>query len=107
MPDKNKLTNKIQANPSLTVFQKKVLTSTLDILRGEVRTYAQIAKGVGSPKAARAVGRALGKNPYAPSVPCHRVVSTDGTIGGYSGSGGIKQKRKLLEAEGAKIKKDK
>ena len=53
-----------------------------------------------SPYSARAVGNAVGKNPYAPKIPCHRVIKSDGSLGGYSGKGGIKTKRKLLKKEG-------
>ena len=70
----------------------------LEIPRGEVKTYSWVAKKVGSPNAARAVGRVMALNPYAPHVPCHRVIAVDGTIGGYSG--GIAQKRAILKKEG-------
>ena len=52
------------------------------------------------PKAARAVANAVGKNPNAPEIPCHRVIRSDGSLGGYSGPGGIKTKKKLLKKEG-------
>ncbi len=84
-----------------TVFQRKVYEAILRIPRGQVRTYAQIARAVGSPKAARAVGQALKRNRWAPAIPCHRVVASDGTLGGYSGSGGLSAKRRLLAAERA------
>ena len=87
-----------------TPFQKKVWKTLLQIPRGEVRTYAWIAQMIGSPKAMRAVGNAVGKNPLAPEVPCHRVVRTDGSLGGYSGRGGIKEKRRLLKKEGLSAK---
>lgn len=83
----------------LTPFQKKVLLEVLLIPRGEVRTYAWVARRLGSSAYARAVGGALSKNPYAPGVPCHRVISGDGSIGGYSG--GVKKKKELLIKEGA------
>ena len=67
---------------------------------GEVVTYSQIAENIGHPKAARAVANACGANPNPIVVPCHRVIRSDGELGGYSGPGGIKQKRKLLENEG-------
>ena len=79
-----------------TPFQKRVWKALLEIPRGEVRTYAWVARKIGSPKAVRAVG----KNPFAPGVPCHRVIRQDGSLGGYSGSGGIKTKRSLLKKEG-------
>lgn len=86
-----------------TEFQKKVWAACSTIPAGETRTYQWLAKKIGHPKAARAVGAALGQNPYAPKVPCHRVVRSDGGMGGYSGRGGIKTKIKLLQKEGAKI----
>ncbi len=64
---------------------------------GRVRTYGWVARKIGHPNAARAVGNALKKNPLAPMVPCHRVISSNG-IGGYSG--GLEKKRRLLEKEG-------
>ncbi len=68
-----------------TVFQIKVWKALKDIPRGEVRTYSEIARQIGHPKSARAVANACAKNPYIPEVPCHRVVRTDGGLGGYSG----------------------
>jgi len=73
------------------------------IPRGKVRTYKEIARIVGHPRAYRAVGSALNKNPYR-NVPCHRVVRTDGSIGGYAN--GTKKKIALLRKEGVKIKND-
>lgn len=86
----------------LTNFQKKVYKAVLQIPLGQVRSYSWIAKKIGSPGATRAVGTALKKNPFAPFVPCHRVVKNDGSLGGYSG--GVKKKRKLLEQEQTIIK---
>ncbi|MBI2083373.1 MAG: MGMT family protein [Deltaproteobacteria bacterium] len=83
-------------------FQKRVWRALLEIPRGEVRTYGWLAKTIGSPKACRAVGNALGKNPLAPHVPCHRIVASNG-IGGYSGRGGARKKRRLLAKEGIKL----
>jgi methylated-DNA-[protein]-cysteine S-methyltransferase len=83
-----------------TAFQKKVWDEIDKIPRGKVITYGQIAKNIGKPKAARAVANACGANPNPIVVPCHRVIRSDGELGGYSGPGGIKQKRKLLENEG-------
>ena len=62
-----------------------------------------MAIDIKSPKSARAVANACAKNPYAPKIPWHRVIRTDGTIGGYSGRGGIKQKLKLLRSENVAI----
>ena len=66
---------------------------------GQVTTYGEIAKRIGHPKASRAVGQALGHNPVPIVIPCHRVVSSSGGLGGYSG--GLSIKRRLLEMEGA------
>ena len=82
-----------------TKFQKKVWNYLKKIPKGEVRTYLQVAKAIGKPKAYRAVANAVGKNPYPPKIPCHRVIRTDGSIGGYSGKGGIKTKLRLLRSE--------
>ena len=87
--------NKLSGTP----FQLKVWNYLKKIPKGKVKTYAQVAKAVGKPKAVRAVANAIGKNPYPPSIPCHRVIRSDGSIGGYSGRGGIKQKLKLLRSE--------
>jgi len=81
------------------LFYQLVWRACLNIPEGETRTYGWIAKKIGRPKAARAVGRALAANPFAPRVPCHRVIRADGSLGGYSGRGGIKRKRALLRRE--------
>ena len=83
-----------------TKFQLKVWNYLKKIPRGKVKTYAQVAKAIGKPLAVRAVANAIGKNPYAPKIPCHRVIRSDGSLGGYSGKGGIKTKRFLLQKEG-------
>lgn len=83
----------------LTSFQKKVYTVVKQIPMGEVRTYAWVAKRIGKPKATRAVGTALKKNPFTIIVPCHRVVRSDGSLGAYSL--GKDLKKRLLEVEGA------
>jgi O-6-methylguanine DNA methyltransferase len=91
---------KIKNDRGLTEFEKKVLLATLEIPRGETRSYAWVASRINSPKAARAVGNALNKNPYAPDVPCHRVIASSGSPGGYAR--GIKEKIRLLGRENAK-----
>jgi len=83
-----------------TTFQLKVWNYLKKIPRGSVKTYIQVAKGIGKPLAVRAVANAIGKNPYAPRIPCHRVIRSDGSLGGYSGKGGIKTKKLLLKKEG-------
>ena len=72
----------------------------MKIPKGKVKNYKEVAKGIKMPKSARAVANACGKNPYAPKVPCHRVVRSDGSLGGFSVRGGIKLKKKLLKKEG-------
>ena len=83
-----------------TKFQLKVWAYLRKIPRGRVKTYSQVAKAIGKPFAARAVANAIGKNPLAPQIPCHRVIRSDGSLGGYSGKGGLKTKRLLLKKEG-------
>ena len=82
------------------LFASRVYAVTRKIPRGKVATYGQVAKLAGSPKAARAVGYIMKTNPDAPKTPCHRVVSADGSLTGYSGHGGILGKKKMLIAEG-------
>ncbi len=83
-----------------TKFQVKVWVYLCKIPLGRVKTYSQVAKAIGKPLAVRAVANAIGKNPYAPKIPCHRVIRSDGSLGGYSGKGGLKTKRLLLKKEG-------
>ena len=83
-----------------TKFQIKVWKYLITIPKGQLRTYSQVAKAINNPKAVRAVANAIAKNPYAPKIPCHRVIRSDGSLGGYSGKGGINTKRKLLKLEG-------
>ena len=87
-----------------TKFQLKVWNYLKKIPKGEVRSYLQVAKAIGKPKAFRAVANAVGKNPYPPKIPCHRVIRSNGSLGGYSGKGGIQQKRRLLISENIFIK---
>ena len=87
-----------------TQFQLKVWKYLEKIPKGKVKTYREIAKAVGKPKAFRAVANAVGKNPYPPKIPCHRVIRSDGSLGGYSGKGGIREKRRLLILEKVFIK---
>ena len=86
-----------------TKFQQKVWQYLKNIPRGKVKTYKQVAIAIKSPKSARAVANACGKNPYAPKIPCHRVIRSDGGLGGYSGKGGIRKKLELLRSEKVKI----
>ena len=82
-----------------TKFQLKVWKYLKKIKKGTVKTYKQVAIAIKSPKSARAVANACAKNRYAPKIPCHRVIRSNGTIGGYSGRGGINQKLRLLRSE--------
>ena len=82
-----------------TNFQLAVWTEIAKITRGTTKTYLELANVLGKPKSARAVANACGKNPHPGPIPCHRVIRSDGSLGGYSGSGGIKTKRKLLQKE--------
>jgi O-6-methylguanine DNA methyltransferase len=84
-----------------TAFQRAVWAACMEIPEGETRSYKWIAERIGKPGAARAVGSALGKNPFAPVVPCHRVIKSDGSPGGFSGPGGLKTKLRLLKKEKA------
>ena len=83
-----------------TKFQLRIWKYIKSIPKGQVKTYKQVAISIKSPKSARAVANACAKNPYAPKIPCHRVIRSDGSLGGYSGKGGINTKRKLLKSEG-------
>ena len=87
-----------------TKFQLKVCNYLKKIPKGKVKSYLDVAKAIGKPKAFRAVANAVGKNPYPPLIPCHRVIRSDGSLGGYSGKGGIKEKRRLLLKEKANLK---
>jgi methylated-DNA-[protein]-cysteine S-methyltransferase len=85
----------------LTPFERAVLTKTLEIPSGEVRPYGWVARQIGRPKAVRAVGSALGRNPVPVLIPCHRVVRSDGQLGNYGL--GVSMKRALLSAEGVDL----
>jgi len=84
-----------------TEFQRAVWQVLREIPYGETRSYAWVARRVGRPRAARAVGAACGANPVPVLVPCHRVVASDGSLGGFSG--GLAWKRKLLRLEGVTL----
>ena len=93
-----KIENSMKRYPA---FYQKVWRECAQIPAGQTRTYGWIAKKIGHPEAARAVGMALKTNPFAPIIPCHRVIRSDGSMGGYSGRGGIPGKMGLLKKEGA------
>ena len=84
-----------------TPFQRAVWLACMSIPKGQTRSYKWLAEKIGRPRAVRAVGSALGKNPFAPLVPCHRVIKSDGTPGGFSAAGGLKAKIRLLKKEKA------
>ena len=83
-----------------TEFQILVWKEIAKIPYGQTRSYKELAIALGKPNSSRAVANACGKNPYSPDIPCHRVIRSDGLIGGYSGLGGIKRKKELLVKEG-------
>ena len=83
-----------------TKFQKKVWNYLKTIRKGTVKSYKQVAIAINRPKSTRAVANAVGKNPFPPKIPCHRVIRSDGSLGGYSGKGGVKTKKLLLKREG-------
>ncbi|MDA9845652.1 methylated-DNA--[protein]-cysteine S-methyltransferase [Acidimicrobiia bacterium] len=82
-----------------TDFQIAVWKELLKIPAGSTKTYKEIAVAIGKPNSSRAVANACAQNPYAPAVPCHRVVRSDGSLGGYSADGGMERKRELLDME--------
>ena len=92
---------RVEQSAEITPFQRRVYLELLKIPMGETITYGELAKRIGC-RSAQAVGQALKRNPFAPDVPCHRVVATDGSIGGYLGQQDgemVERKRKLLESE--------
>jgi O-6-methylguanine DNA methyltransferase len=84
-----------------TTFQRAVWKATLSIPYGETRTYAWVAQQMGKPRALRAVGKALARNPLPIIVPCHRVIASSGNLGGFSG--GLALKKRLLELEAGRL----
>jgi len=85
-----------------TSFYRAVWEATISIPYGETRTYAWVAQQIGNPRALRAVGGALARNPFPIIVPCHRVVASNGSLGGFSG--GLELKRRLLEMEAGRLR---
>ena len=93
--------DKVLGSTEITSFQRRVYLALLDVPAGTTITYSELAKRIGC-RSAQAVGQALRRNPFAPDVPCHRVVAADGSLGGYMGERDgeqIEYKRRLLEAE--------
>jgi methylated-DNA-[protein]-cysteine S-methyltransferase len=85
----------------LDELQRRVYAATREIGPGETASYGEIARAIGAPQEARAVGAALGRNPFPVVVPCHRVLSASGALHGFSAPGGLRTKRRMLEIEGA------
>ena len=100
MPTKERKNDTINGkHVSGTKFQISVWKKISVIPSGKTVTYSQIAHSIGKPKSSRAVANACGKNPHPIVIPCHRVIRSDGGLGGYSGKGGTKTKKALLENE--------
>lgn len=91
------------ADGDVPAFNRRVYELARRIPPGQTRTYGELAAELGGPAVARAVGQALGRNHFAPLVPCHRVMAANGQSGGFSGPGGLKTKLRLLQLEGAPL----
>ena len=100
MADLSTVTLDMDGVPS---FDRRVYDVARTVPPGETITYGEIATRLGAPQEARAVGRALARNPFAIVVPCHRVLAAGGTLGGFSANGGVRTKRGLLSIEGAPV----
>jgi methylated-DNA-[protein]-cysteine S-methyltransferase len=85
----------------VTEFQRAVLQAAMGVPPGQVASYGEIARRIGRPRSARAVGQALARNPIPIVIPCHRILAADGSLRGYSGGGGVRTKAQLLRLEGA------
>jgi methylated-DNA-[protein]-cysteine S-methyltransferase len=92
----------IALDPQGSTFERNVWQAARRIPCGEVRSYGDIAREIGAPGAAQAVGLALGRNPVPIVIPCHRVLAADGRTGGFSAPGGVATKFRILEIEGAR-----
>ena len=93
--------DKVLVSTEITPFQRRVYLALLDVPAGTTITYGELAERIGC-RSAQAIGQALRRNPFAPEVPCHRVVAADGSLGGYNGERDgeqIEYKRRLLEVE--------
>lgn len=93
--------DKVLGSTEITPFQRRVYLALLDVPSGTTITYGELAKRIGC-RSAQAIGQALRRNPFAPEVPCHRVVAANGSLGGYNGERDgeqIEYKRRLLEVE--------
>lgn len=101
MSDLETTRQRVLNDRNITDFQRKVYLELLKVPCGETITYGELARRIGC-KSAQAVGQALKRNPFAPDVPCHRVISADGSLGGFYGQRSgemIEKKRRLLEEE--------
>lgn len=99
--DLSQLRDMVQRSDKITSFQRKVYLELLNIPAGTTISYGELARRIGC-RSAQAVGQALRRNPFAPDVPCHRVVAADGSLGGYNGERDgeqLERKRQLLESE--------
>lgn len=104
MPTIEETRQRVMADKSITAFQRRVYLALLEVPAGTTISYGELARRIGC-RSAQAVGQALKRNPFAPDVPCHRVIASDGTIGGFHGQREgdmIARKIKLLEAESRK-----
>lgn len=99
--ERRDLTDVVLDESGVDDFRRRVYAATRAIGPGETATYGEIARAIGEPGAARAVGAALGRNPFSIIVPCHRVLAADGALHGFSAPGGIATKRRMLEIERA------
>lgn len=97
----NNIRTRVEQDTRITAFQRKVYLALLDIPRGSTISYKELGERIGC-RSAQAIGQALKRNPFAPDVPCHRVIRSDGSIGGFMGQRDgeqIEKKRRLLEDE--------
>ena len=99
---KDRLLDVVLDESDVPAFHRRVYTFARGIPPGETRTYGEVAEALGGKGLARAVGQALGRNPFAPIVPCHRVLAADGRPGGFSAPGGALAKLRMLAKEGAR-----
>ena len=91
----------VLSDAALEPFARRVYAATRSVGPGQTTTYGELARWIGEPGAARAVGAALGANPFPIVVPCHRVLAADGSLHGFSAPGGVVTKRQMLEIERA------
>lgn len=105
MESSSDIRNIVAKDNSITDFQRKVYLALLDVPRGATITYKELGARIGC-RSAQAIGQALKRNPFAPVVPCHRVIASDGTIGGFYGERKgemIEKKKRLLKEEGVQL----